>query len=46
MHNTFIFMIILLVINEVDLDVAFVHTFQEFLVKLVTATGKFIPDIN
>ena len=48
MHNTFIFMIILPVINEVhvDLDVAFVHTFQEFLIKLVTASGKFILDIN
>ena len=40
MHNTFIFMIILLVINEVDLDVGFVHPFQEFLIKLVTALWK------
>ena len=46
MHNTFIFIIILLVINEVDLDVAFVHPFQQFLIKLVTASGKFILDIN
>ena len=46
MYNTFIFMIILLVINEVDLDVAFVHPFQEFLIKLVTASGKFIIDIS
>ena len=41
-------MMILLVINEVDadLDVAFVHPFQEFLIKLLTASGKFILDIN
>ena len=41
-------MIILLVINEVhvDLDVAFVHPFQEFLNKLATASGKFILDID
>ena len=42
----FIFVIILLVLNEVDLDVAFVHPFQEFLIKVVTASGKFILDIN
>ena len=42
----FIIMTILLVINEVDLDVAFVHLFQGFLIKLVTASGKFIIDIN
>ena len=46
MHNTFIFMIILLVLNEVDPDVAFVYPFQEFLIKLVTVSGKFILDIN
>ena len=42
--NTFIFMIILLLINEVDLDLAFVHPFhgQEFLIKLLTASGKFL----
>ena len=39
-------MIILLVINEADLDAAFVHPFQEFLIKLVTVSGKFILDIN
>ena len=42
----FIFVIILLVINEVDLDVVFMHPFQEFLIKLVTSSGKFILDIN
>ena len=30
-------MIILLVMDEVYLDVAFVHPFQEFLIKLVMA---------
>ena len=38
--NTLIFVIIFLVIDEVDLDVAFVHPFQEFLIKLVTASEK------
>ena len=28
------------------LDVDFVHPFQEFLIKLVTASEKFILDIN
>ena len=42
----FIFVIILLVINEVDLDVVFMYPFQEILIKLVTASGKFILDIN
>ena len=46
MHNRFIFIIILLVVNEVDLDVAFVHSFQQFPTKLVTASGKFILDVN
>ena len=46
MHNIFIFLIILLVINEIDLDVAFVHPFQQFLIKLETASEKFILDIN
>ena len=41
-----IFMIILLVMDEVYLDVAFVHPFQEFLIKLVMASGKFILEIN
>ena len=40
MRNTFTFMIILLVINEVDQDVAYVHPFQGFLIKLVTASGN------
>ena len=46
--DTFIFynMIILQVIIEVDLYVAFVHPFQEFLVKLVTASGKLFLNIN
>ena len=39
-------MIILLVMDEVYLDVAFVHPSQEFLIKLVMASGKFILDIN
>ena len=39
-------MIILLVMDEVYLDVAFVHPFQEFLIKLVMASGKFILAIN
>ena len=39
-------MIVLLVMDEVYLDVAFVHSFQEFLIKLVMASGKFILDIN
>ena len=39
-------MIILLVMDEVYLDVAFVHPFQEFMIKLVMASGKFILDIN
>ena len=39
-------MIILLVMDEVYLDVAFVHQLQEFLIKLVMASGKFILDIN
>ena len=42
----FIFVIILLVINEVDLDVVFVHPFQEFPIKLVAASRKFILDVN
>ena len=33
--------------DEVDLDVAFVHPFQEVLIKMVMqASGKFILDIN
>ena len=32
--------------NVATVDVAFVHPFQEFLIKLVTASGKFILDIN
>ena len=33
--------------DEVDLDVAFVHPFQEFPIKMVMqASGKFILDIN
>ena len=39
-------MIILLVMDEVYLDVAFVHPFQELLIKLVMAPGKFILEIN
>ena len=39
-------MIILVVMDEVYVDVAFVHPFQEFLIKLVMASGKFILDIN
>ena len=39
-------MVILLVMDEFYLDVAFVHPFQEFLIKLVMASGKFILDIN
>ena len=39
-------MIILLVMDEVYLDVVFVHPFREFLIKLVMASGKFILDIN
>ena len=39
-------MIILLVVDEVYLDVAFVHPFQEFLIKLFMASGKCILDIN
>ena len=39
-------MIILLVMDEVYLDVAFVHPFQEFLIKLVMTSGKFIIEIN
>ena len=39
-------MIVLLVMDEVYLDVAFAHAFQEFLIKLVMASGKFILDIN
>ena len=39
-------MIILLVMDEVYLDVAFVHPFQEFLIKFVMASGKFILEIN
>ena len=31
--NTLIFMMVLLVMVEVDLDIAFVHPFQEFLIK-------------
>ena len=45
-HKIIIFMIVLLVMDEVYLDVAFVHPFQEFLIKLVMASGKFILDIN
>ena len=33
-------MIVLLVMDEVWLDVVFVHPFQEFLIKLVMASGK------
>ena len=32
--------------DEVDLDVAFVHPFQEFLIKMVMASGKFSLGIN
>ena len=32
-------MIVLLVMDEVHLDVAFVHPFQEFPIKLVMAIG-------
>ena len=39
-------MIILLAMDKVYLDVAFVHKFQEFLIKLVMASGKFILEIN
>ena len=39
-------MIVLLVLDEVHLDVEFVDPFQEFLIKLVMASGKFILDIN
>ena len=39
-------MIVLLVMDEVYLDVAIVHPFQEFLIKLVMASEKFILDIN
>ena len=39
-------MIVLLVMDEVYLDAAFVRPFQEFLIKLVISSGKFILDIN
>ena len=39
-------MIILLVMDEVYLDVTFVHPFQEFLINLLMASGKFIRDTN
>ena len=39
-------MIVLLVMDEVYLDVAFVHPFQEFQIKFVMASGNFIFDIN
>ena len=41
-----IFMIILLVMDEVYRDVAFLHPVQEFLIKLVMASGKYILEIN